>query len=171
MAILTDIVKQFFASNDWEYEQDPDDEGTFYSGVEAESGEFEVLVLVQNEINHLTCVCTCPDEVPEERYGDVAEYLARVNLNTMIGHFSMEYEDGTVYVRGGVNFADMVPTEKAVAILVGGTITTTDMFYPGLLAVIDGEMSPEEVLEDTETGGMSEDDEEEMDDEDEFEEE
>ncbi|NLV43270.1 MAG: YbjN domain-containing protein [Candidatus Hydrogenedentes bacterium] len=147
MAALTDIVKEFFEANDWEYEQDPDNEGAFLAGVDTDNGEFDLIVLVENGANHLMCICVCPDEVPEDRRAEVAEYLLRVNANTVIGSYGMDYDDGTLRVRSTINLADMIPTVNMVGVLLEGTVTTADVYYPGLLAVIDGEASAEDALD------------------------
>lgn len=164
MGALTDIVKKYFEENDWEYEQSPENEGAFFAGVETDSGDFDVVVVSEEDASQLTCFCICPDEVPEDRRGDVAEYIVRVNNNTMIGVYDMDFDDGTIRVRSSVTLADMQPTATMVALLLHGAISTADIYQSGLQAVIDGEATPEdaldEVLADLEDDGMFEDEEE-----------
>ena len=164
MGALTDIVKGYFEANEWEYEQNPDHDGMFIAGVETDSGDFEVLVVAEEADKQLTCFCICPDEVPEDRRNDVAEYIIRVNNNLMMGVFDMDFDDGDVRVRSSINFADMQPTTDAVALLLHGAISSADVYYPGLQAVIDGEATPEDALDDVladlEDEGAYEDDEE-----------
>jgi len=148
MGALTDIVKKYFEANQWEYEQSPENEGMFLAGVETDSADFDVLVVAEDQDNQLTCFCICPDEVPEDRRSEVAEYIIRVNNNLMIGVFDMDFDDGDVRVRSSINFADMQPTTDAVALLLHGAISSADIYYPGLQAVLDDEAAPEDALED-----------------------
>lgn len=163
MSALKDIVKQYFEENDWEYEQSPENDGAFFAGVETDNGDFDVVIVAEDDANQLTCFCVHPDEVPEDRRSDVAEYMVRVNNSTMIGIYDMDFDDGTLRVRSSMNLADMQPTSSMVALLLHGAISTADIYYPGLQAVIEGEASPEEaldeILEELEDEDLSEEEE------------
>ena len=148
MAALVDLVKQYFDENEWEYEQSPEHEGTFLSGVETDNGEFDVVILADDDMRQVVCFCAYPDEVPEDRLRDVAEYVARVNNTTVFGMYDLDFDDGAVRVRTSLNIADMAPTPAFIAMLVQGTISTADVYYPGLQMVIDGEKSPEDAFDD-----------------------
>jgi len=50
-------------------------------------------------------------------------------------------------MRSSINVVDMTPTPEMVDTVIHGSITMADVYYPGLMAVIAEEMSPEEAYE------------------------
>lgn len=147
MGILADLVKDFFVRNDWEYEQGEDNEGAFCAGVSTDNADFDVVVIADDSINQLTCFCVHEDEIEEDRRLAVAEYMVRVNANTVLGVYDMDFDDGTLRVRSAINIADMQPSMKMVEIMIHGIISTADVYFPGLKKVVSGEATPEDALD------------------------
>ncbi len=147
MGALLNTVKDYFRNDKWEYDQSPDDDHIFFTGIEAENCDFDVILQVDEILHQITCFCIHPEAVPEDRRSDVAEYMIRANCNCVNGAYDMDFDEGLARVRASITIADMKPTEEMVEVLMYGVISMADFFYPGLLAVIEEESSPEEAIE------------------------
>ena len=147
MGVLSDLVEQYFKANDWDYECSSSEEGLFLAGIEAENSEFDVVVHADDSVNQLTCFCICQEPVPEEMMKAVAEYIIRVNFSNVLAVYDMDFDEGSIRMRSSINVVDMTPTPEMVDTVIHGSITMADVYYPGLMAVIAEEMSPEEAYE------------------------
>ena len=147
MSTLSNLVKEYFESNDWEYDLDSEDEGVFMAGVATENGEFDIVVQSDDSLNHISCYCIHPEPVPEERRDAMVEFMMRVNSSNILAIYDMDYDTGTVRVRSSITIADVKPTPHLIETLIDGAVTTSDVYYPGLLAVLEDELSPQEALD------------------------
>ncbi|HQN01606.1 MAG TPA: YbjN domain-containing protein [Candidatus Hydrogenedentes bacterium] len=162
MGILTEMVKGYFEANNWEYECSPTEEGLFLAGIEAENTEFDVVIHADDDINQITCFCIHQDTVPEEKLNDVAEYMTRVNFSNVFVAYDMDFDDGEIRMRASMNLADMKPTPDMLDTLIQNTLSFADIYYPGLIAVLEDESSPKEALDEclSKMGDMVDEDEE-----------
>ncbi len=146
MGVLTEMVKDYFEANDWTYECSPTEEGLFLAEIGTENTEFDVVIHADDDINQITCFCIHQDTVPEEKLNAVAEYMIRVNFSNVLIAYDMDFDDGEVRMRASMNLADMKPTPDMLDTLIQSTISLADIYYPGLIAVMEEESSPEEAL-------------------------
>jgi hypothetical protein len=84
--------------------------------------------------------------VPEAKRQIAAEYLMRANYLRSMGCFDMDFSDGTVKYRIGVDVEGGVLSEKMIENMVIDSHAAMRKFIPGLLNVIFGEKKPEDVL-------------------------
>jgi hypothetical protein len=84
--------------------------------------------------------------IPGEYRQAVSEYLMRVNLELPVGNFEMNMDSGEVRFKTSVETPN---GELSVAMVRGMAYTslhTMDHFFPGVLAVVHGGLSPESAL-------------------------
>jgi hypothetical protein len=92
----------------------------------------------------------CATEVPEARRAAVAEFLTRVNFGLVTGNFEMDWTDGEVRFRTGIELESIVPTIELVAALVQPNLSAVHRYLPGLLMVIRNEADPKTAREECE---------------------
>lgn len=76
----------------------------------------------------------------------VLEYLNRVNYCLPVGNFEMNIDTGDVRFRTGVEIPTGELTVHIVRALVYSNVHTIDHYYPGVVAVVHGGLSPEAAL-------------------------
>src|SRR3954447_26364575 len=63
----------------------------------------------------------CAIDVPEARRAAVAEFITRVNFGLVTGNFEMDWADGEVRFKTGIELTGVTPTTELVAALVRPT--------------------------------------------------
>lgn len=76
----------------------------------------------------------------------VMEYLTRVNCGLPVGGFVMDLNTGDVRFKVGVDVPDGVLTTAMVRSAAYTCVQTLDRYFPGVIAVIHGGLSPEAAL-------------------------
>jgi hypothetical protein len=84
----------------------------------------------------------CATDVPEARRPAVAEFMTRVNFGLVTGNFEMDWSDGEVRFRTGIELTGIEPTTELVAALVQPNLSAVHRYLPGLLMVIRNEADP-----------------------------
>ena len=94
--------------------------------------------------------------VPEDRRGEVAEYLTRANYGMVMGNFEMDYSDGEVRYKTVLDIGDGELDPKALRPLFSENLRTFDRYFPGLMALLYGGVSAEAAVNKVESGGFEE---------------
>jgi hypothetical protein len=84
--------------------------------------------------------------VPEARRAAVAEFITRVNNAFFIGDFNLDFEEGMLCFRAGVDAEGGSLTEKMVANLIDMSSYAADSHHESLMQVIYGGADPRLVL-------------------------
>jgi hypothetical protein len=77
--------------------------------------------------------------VPEARRPAVAEFITRINFGLVSGNFEMDWADGEVRFKTGMELTGVTPTTELVAALVQPNLSAVLRYLPGLLMVIRNE--------------------------------
>ncbi len=86
-------------------------------------------------------------KVPPERRPAAAEFIARVNYRCFTGAFDLDFENGSVRFRCGIDVEGGTLTEKMVDTLFGMTSYMADIYHDRLMQVIYGGEEPKAALE------------------------
>jgi hypothetical protein len=84
--------------------------------------------------------------VPPDRRAAAAEFLARVNHNCCIGAFDIDFEEGGVRFRVGIDVEGGGLTEKMVENLFDMSAYAADAHHEGLMRVVYGGADPKGVM-------------------------
>jgi hypothetical protein len=96
----------------------------------------------------------CAVNVPEERRPAVAEFITRVNFGLVSGNFEMDWADGEVRFKTGIELTGITPTPELVTALVSPNLTAVHRYLPGLLMVISNEADPDAARAECEENGV-----------------
>jgi hypothetical protein len=96
----------------------------------------------------------CAVGVPEERRPAVAEFITRVNFGLVTGSFEMDWTDGEIRFKTGLELTGITPTVELVAALVQPNLTAVMRYLPGLLMVINNEADPDSARAECEESGV-----------------
>jgi hypothetical protein len=72
----------------------------------------------------------------------VAEFISRVNFGLVSGNFEMDWTDGEVRFKTGIELTGVTPTTELVAALVQPNLSAVLRYLPDLLMVIRNEADP-----------------------------
>jgi hypothetical protein len=145
---IFDALTTFFDAAGWPYGQ-VEDETALHLEYEGESGTWTCYAVAREEEAQCLFYSVCP--VPaSERKAEVAEYLTRANFGLVIGNFEMDWDSGTVRYKTSVGLAGADMSAALVEELVSANLITTERYLPGIVAVVQRGVPPEQALEEAE---------------------
>lgn len=94
----------------------------------------------------LRCVLYVACRVPAEKRPAAAELLTRINYGLPLGTFEMDFSDGEICYRTGIDVTggDLAP--EMVASLIAVTVGTVDRYYPAIMTLLWNDMAPEDAV-------------------------
>ena len=145
MGELIDIVEEYLIEIGWKFEKD-DDEDVIKTGVNANNASFRLIIYSLEEKDLLTVYVAQDNNIPTEKYAVVAEFITRANYGLNLGNFDLDMDDGELGYKVAVDLEGGTLSTDMVGNMVGAGVSTMDQYYPGLMAVLFGNASPEEAI-------------------------
>jgi hypothetical protein len=83
-----------------------------------------------------------PVRVPEARRAAAAELLTRINWTVPFGSFDLDWSDGEVRFRTGLDFEGSEATLSLMRALVIPNLAMMERYWPALVAVVENGLEP-----------------------------
>ncbi|MEP7347744.1 MAG: YbjN domain-containing protein, partial [Gemmatimonadaceae bacterium] len=80
--------------------------------------------------------------VPEDRRVAIAEAVTRINARFSFGNFDLDFEDGELRFRIGIDVEDGLLSEQMVNNMLGCALQAMDRFHPALMRIAFGDVEP-----------------------------
>jgi hypothetical protein len=117
----------------------------------ASSGRLLCYGDVEEDKHWLTFYSYLPVNAPGEKIIEVAEFIARANRGMRIGNFELDYDDGEIRYKTGVDIEGGELTHKMIDNLLRANLSTMNRYFTGLMELIYGGRSPEDVIQEIES--------------------
>jgi len=157
MSKMFETVVRFFDEKEWKYERRDEDE-TLIAGFTAKNGKFRCIAICKPEQDILLFRTLLSVMVPEEKRLEAAEFLTRANYGLVLGGFEMDMSDGEVGYKTSIDVEGGELTPALVGNMVHPNIQTADRYYPGLMKLLYGNLTPKEAVESIEKRKSSDED-------------
>ncbi len=117
-------------------------------GVDALHTHLRCVARAHEDIQVFVFYAVLPGAVPEPTRPAVAEFVTRANYGFRLGAFEMDYEDGEVRFRAGVDLEGTDPDGLVPLIrsCVAVSVSTADRYFPGLMSVVYGGASAKDAI-------------------------
>lgn len=142
---LMDVVVRFFQEDQWNF-QKIENQPVIRAGYHGERGTWVCYARVDEEIQRFLFHSLMGLNIPGAYRSAVAEYLTRANFGMPLGNFEMDLDNGEVRFKTSVEAPEGGLTVPVVRALVYANVRNMDHFFPGVLAVVHGGLSPEAAL-------------------------
>ena len=142
---MFDMVLKYFIDNGWEVSRH-DVLPVLRMAYEGDNGNWICYARVREDPRQFIFLSVLSENVPESRRRAVAEFLTRANFGLNIGNFEMDFEDGEVRYKTGIDVTYDHLTPGLIESLVVGNLVPMDDYLPGISAVIAGDQSPAEAI-------------------------
>ncbi len=142
---LMETVQQFFQEDQWNY-QVIEHKSAIRAGYHGERGTWVCYAQVDEENQRFLFYAGMGLNIPPNRRAEVAEYLMRVNWQTAVGSFEMDFDTGSVRCKTSVETALGEMTVELVRKLAYINLRLIDYYFSGVLSVVHGGLSPEAAL-------------------------
>ncbi|MFH7025001.1 MAG: YbjN domain-containing protein [Heteroscytonema crispum UTEX LB 1556] len=84
----------------------------------------------------------CPVNASESKLLAIAEFIARANYGMIVGNFELDFTDGEIRYKTGIDVESASLSFPLIKQLVYTNVTVMDEYLPGIISVINGEVSP-----------------------------
>ncbi|MCP2729201.1 YbjN domain-containing protein [Symplocastrum sp. BBK-W-15] len=88
----------------------------------------------------------CPISAPESKRLAIAEFITRANYGMMIGNFELDFSDGEIRYKTGIDVEGDKLTSALINHLVYANLTMMDEYLPGIRAVIENNVFPQDAI-------------------------
>ena len=105
---------------------------------------------VSDELDFVRISATYGSNIPPNRRVAIAEAASRINCRVAWGSFDLDFNDGELRFRIGMDVEDGVLSEKMVANMLGFATKTMELYHLPLMRVAFSEVDPEVALSDLE---------------------
>ncbi len=147
---IMDVVVRFFREDQWNFQQ-LDDKPVIRAGYRGERGTWVCFARVDEENQRFLFHSIMGLNIPLQFRPAVVEYLTRVNYGLPIGNFEMDFDTGDVRFKTSVETPERELTVSMVRVLVYANVRNMDHYFPGVLSVVHGGLSPAAALARAET--------------------
>jgi hypothetical protein len=145
MGSLFDSVVQFFEEDDWSFMEVASGEALKME-VSGNNGEYDCYAIIDEERQIFQFLSLFPVKVPETNRLLIAEFLTRANYGLKVGNFEMDFEDGEIRYKTSIDVEGDRLTSALVSNLVSINVLMIDHYFPGIMKVLYGGLSPEEAI-------------------------
>lgn len=142
---LMDVVLQFFHEDHWHYQRLAN-RPVVRVGYHGERGTWVCYARVDEAQKRFIFHTLMGMNIPGEYRAAVSEYLMRVNMDLPLGNFEMNMDTGEIRFKMSVETPGGELSVAMVRSMAYSSIHTMDHYFPGVLAVVHGGLSPESAL-------------------------
>lgn len=157
LSILT-LLKAFFDGDDWSYIEIAEDTA-LQLAFRGQQGRWNCYAQAREAQSQVVFYSIVPIVAPEEQRLALAEFLTRANCGLIIGNFEFDFADGEIRYKTSLDIEGMrgepLQAESAVIALIRNlvyaNIATMDNYLPGIMAVLNSQLSPVDAITKTES--------------------
>ena len=92
-----------------------------------------------------------PVNAPADKMTSVAEFITRANRGMRIGNFELDYDDGEIRYKTSIDVEGGDLSNKMIDNLLRANLHTIDRYFTGLMELIYGDKSADEIIKRIET--------------------
>jgi hypothetical protein len=140
----------FFTEDDWQFTK-LQGEPILSMAFQGQNGEWICYAKAREEQQQFIFYSLCPTNAPEEKRLAVAEFLTRANYGMMNGNFELDFDDGEIRYKTGIDVEGDSLSFALIRNLVYTNVTMMDEYLPGILSVINDDGSPQDAITKIET--------------------
>jgi hypothetical protein len=148
---LLSPVLQFFTEDDWQYTK-LQGEPTLRMGFQGQNGEWNCYAKVRETQQQFVFYSLCPISITEDKRNAIAQFLTLANYGMTIGNFELDYSDGEIRYKTSIDVEGDRLTPALIKRLVYTNVLMMDEYLPGIKAVIETGMAPEDAIRAVEQG-------------------
>jgi hypothetical protein len=140
-----DVVLRFFREDQWNF-QELGSKPAIRAGFRGEHGTWVCFAQIDEEHQRFLFHSVMGLNIPVQHRAAVAEYLTRANYGLPVGNFEMDLDTGDVRFKTSIEVPEGEFTVAMVRTLAYANVRNMDHYFPGVLAVVHGGLSPEAAL-------------------------
>ena len=149
MGEIIDALRVYYEQDDWPFVQ-LENQPILKTAFQGSNGQWTCYAQERESSHMLVFHSILPFRVPEERRLAVAEYITRANYGLFLGNFEMDFTDGELRFKTSLDLEDSHPGQAQIRNTVLSNLAFVDRYLPGLMQVLNAQLSPEAAYEECE---------------------
>lgn len=146
---LLPIVIAALDEREWDYTVN--DPPTFVSfGVSADHAAYHCAIFVDDDARLVTMLAQSTLRVPPDERSSVCELLTRANCGLLFGNFDLDFNDGEVRYKVSVDVEGGTLGIPTVHTMISTALDMYELWYPPLMKVIYGGVTPRNAVAEVE---------------------
>jgi hypothetical protein len=105
-------------------------------------GQWICYARIEEDERRVVFYSVYPESIPQAKRAAVAEYLTRINYGLSVGNFEMDFDDGEVRFRTGLDLEGINLQAELFRPLLLNNIHTMDKYLPGILRITQQGLPP-----------------------------
>jgi len=144
--IIYKAMLNFFEADDWPLVED-EDKPILYMNFQGENGQWHCLAKAREAEDQCVFYSLYPEAVPEDKRSTIAEFLTRANYGMILGNFELDFDDGEIRYKTSIDVEGDRLTPTLVQNLVYSNVMTMDQYLPGILAILEQNLTAKGALD------------------------
>lgn len=142
---IMNVVENTLTEMDLNFDNSRKSDGILCLRMSSSNTSIKVVFHCQEEQQRLSVYTLLPNNIPEDKRSVVSEFIVRCNYSLNMGHFDMDFSDGEVRYKWGIDVEEGVLSSQMVKIMFLTGVKSIDNLQPHLMKLCYGNMSTEEV--------------------------
>ncbi len=138
-------IVNFFTQDDWSFTR-IQGEQALRLAFQGENGTWNCYAKAREEQEQFAFYSICPILAPESKRVDMAEFITRANYGLIVGNYEMDFDDGEIRYKTSIDIDGDELTSDIIKRLVYANVTMMDEYLPGIIAVIEKDVSPGDAI-------------------------
>jgi hypothetical protein len=144
-------LTQFFQDDDWSFTCLKGE--TFLRlAFAGNNGQWNCIAQARGQQQQAVFYSISPIAVPPQQLAEIVEFITRANYGMVLGNFELDYSDGEIRYKTSIDVEGDRLTSALIRNLVYTNVMTMDRYLPGILAVLEQGMMPEQAIRMVEDG-------------------
>ncbi|MTJ53371.1 hypothetical protein FJR38_12300, partial [Anabaena sp. UHCC 0253] len=139
---LFDSIINFFDQDDWSYVK-IEDNTALRLAFEGDNGRWNCYAKAREEQKQFIFYSICPVQIPEDKRLTISEFITRANYGMINGNFELDFNDGEIRYKTSIDVDGDKLSFALIKNLVYANVIMMDEYLPGIINVIESDISPE----------------------------
>lgn len=142
---VSEVLREFLDEDDWNYVQ-LEDGNTLQMSYQGDNGRWTCYASPADDSRRFMFYSVAPLEAPANKIATMAEFLTKANYGLMIGNFELDYNDGEIRYKTSIDVENEQLTTNLVRNLIYVNLETMDNYLPGIVGILNNQLSPDEAI-------------------------
>jgi hypothetical protein len=138
-------IVNFFKEDNWLFVQIKG-QSALRLAFEGKNGKCDCYAQARETQQQFIFYSVCPVKVPKLKREAIGEFINRANYSMIIGNFELNFADGEIRYKTSIDVEGDRLTSALIKRLVYANVMMMDEYLPGIMSVIDRDVSPVEAI-------------------------
>ncbi|NES86249.1 MAG: YbjN domain-containing protein [Moorea sp. SIO2B7] len=142
---IFEAIIDFFKAEEWQF-QIIQEQQTLRLIFKGNNGQWDCYARAREKQQQFVFYSICPIKILDSKIQAIAEFIARANYGMIIGNFELNFTNGEIRYKTSIDVQGDLISSALIKQVVYANVTMMDEYLPGILAVVDKDVSSAEAI-------------------------